>query len=386
MNSLMTSRQRVLAALNHREPDRLPIDFGGRHTTMHVAAHRKLKTYLGLDDGADNGEDIWRQFWLQTVEVDARLNQRLGGDLVCFTCGQPDGFELRRLADDLIEDEWGTHYRLSSDGYYYDMCYQPLSQAADVSALGTYPWPDPHDPGRTRGLREAVATAHAANDRAIMLAGVPGLWEHAWFVRGLEESLGDLVANPGFAGKLLDRLLCWEADLWGDMLDLVGNLVDLVVLSGDLGTQGGPMISPKAFRAILKPRLAELTAYIRRKTPAKMYLHSCGSIYAFIPDLIDVGIEVLNPVQVTARDMDPARLKREFGQDIVFWGGGCSTVVLEYGTPAEVRQEVQHNIRALGPGGGYVFGPIHNIQVCVPPQNVIALFEAAQALGEYPLV
>ncbi len=381
MQPSMTSRQRVLAALNHQEPDRVPVDLGGRHTTMHVVAHRRLQEYLGL--GSE--EDSWRQFWQQTVAVDPRLNDRLGGDVLCFAPGQPDAYTARPPQDGVIEDEWGTRFRMPPGSYYYDVCDTPLGKAETTDAIDSYPWPDPHDPGRTRGLAEAIRAAHQANQKAIMLAGVPCLWEHGWFLRGIEQSLMDLAINPNFSKKLLDRMLRWEAELWGDMLDQVGEMVDVVALSGDLGTQNGPMVSPKVFRDVLKPRLAELASFVKSKTRAKVYIHSCGSIAAFIPGLIEAGIEVLNPVQITAKDMEPEKLKREFGKDVTFWGGGCSTVTLQYATPEEIRLQVQTNIRALAPGGGYVFGPIHNIQALVPPQNIVALFEAAKEFGSYPV-
>jgi len=376
----MTPRQRVLAALSHHEADRVPIDLGGRHTMMHVLAHRRLKEFLGLHSGSEE----WGQFWLQVVRIDPRLVARFGGDVVCFLCGQPDAYPAQPPKGGMFTDEWGTIYRMPPDGYYYDVYREPLKEGADEAALARYPWPDPHDPGRTRGLLEAVTAAHSEGERAIMLAGVPSLWEHSWFVRGMAESLSDLALNPTSYGKLLDRLVLWQADLWSDMLGLVGSMVDVVVLSGDLGTQKGPMVSPRSFREVLKPRLAELVAHIKRMTNARVYLHSCGSVYAFIRDLIEVGVDILNPVQVNARDMEPERLKREFGQDIVFWGGGCSPVVLEYGTPEDVRQEVGRNIRALAPGGGYVFGSIHHIQARVPPENIVAFFDAAHEFGTYP--
>ena len=275
----------------------------------------------------------------------------------------------------------GHTLRMRPGGYYYDICYEPLKTAKCAADLDAYVWPDPHDPGRTRGLADAIRQAAKAGDQAIMLAGVPGLWEHGWFLHGLTESLMDLAGNHAFYGALLDRLLQWEVDLWADMLAGVGDLVDIVVLSGDLGAQNKPMVSPRAFKSVLKPRLAALVAAVRQSTRAKIYFHSCGSVHAFIPDLIEIGIDILNPVQVDATDMEPERLKREFGKDIVFWGGGCPTGVLEYGSPQDVRAETERCIAALAPGGGYVFGPIHNIQAQVPPANVVALFAAAQAFS-----
>ena len=172
---------------------------------------------------------------------------------------------------------------------------------------------------------------------------------------------------------------------WDMALDEVGEYVDLVQLNEDLGTQRGPMMAPATFRRIYKPRMRRLVEHIHKKTKARIYLHSCGSIYRFIPDIIEIGIEVLNPVQVNAVEMDSARLKREFGKDLTFWGGGCDPVVLQNGSPEDVAKEVKRRIHDLAPGGGFVFGSVHNIQAKVPVENIVALFDAAKEFGAYPI-
>jgi uroporphyrinogen decarboxylase len=379
----MTGRECVLAAVHHQEPERLPVDFGGRHTTMHARAHQALKRHLGLDDRPE----VFRQFWLQTVEVDPRLNLRLGGDVAAFCTGKPDAWDMR-LQDDgcFFVDEWGAGYRMPLGGYYYDYASHPLAEARGAADLDRYPWPDPLDAGRFRGLKEQVESAHRQGDKAIMMTIAPaGSWEHTWTLRGPQQAMTDVILARDLYEEILERTVQFQLALWGRVLELVGDMIDVAALSDDLGTQDGPMISPQLYREIFKPRLARITSLIHNRSRAKVYIHTDGSVYAFLRDLIEAGIEIINPVQTECRDMQPDKLKREFGSDLVFWGAGCNTRVFEFGTPEEVRAEAWRAIRELAPGGGYVFGPIHNIQPQVPPENIVALFETARRRGAYPI-
>jgi uroporphyrinogen decarboxylase len=379
----MNGRESVLAAINHEAPERLPVDLGGRHTTMHRQAHENLKHYLGIE----NGEAIFRQFWLQTVEIDPRVNDMLGGDVLAFCTGKPDAWDLEvDDANGVFYDEWGAGYRMPSDGYYYDYDSHPLANIKSIDQLEEYSWPDPLDPGRYRGLKEQVAHAAIAGEKAIMMTISPaGSWEHSWTLRGPEQALLDLVDQRDLYEVILDRIVDFQLAQWEQVLSLVGEYIDVAALSDDLGTQVGPMISPVLYRELFKPRLMRITQLIRQKSHAKLYLHTDGSIYAFLPDLIEAGIEIINPVQTECKNMEPERLKREFGDQLTFWGAGCNTRVLEFGTPDEVRSEARHAIRTLGPGGGYVFGPIHNVQPEVPPENVVAMLETARESGRYPI-
>jgi uroporphyrinogen decarboxylase len=214
---------------------------------------------------------------------------------------------------------------------------------------------------------------------------MPGLWEHSWYIFGLEQAFVNLVSNVPLMEAFTQRVLEWQIAYWDMVLNQVGAYVDLIQLNEDLGTQTGPMMSPVAFRRIYRPRLGALIASIKKRTKAWIYLHSCGSIYRMIPDLIEIGVEVLNPVQVNAAEMNSARLKREFGKDLTFWGGGCDPVVLGTGTPRQVVEDVKRRIHDLAPGGGFVFGPVHNIQANVPPENIVAMFDAAREFGGYPI-
>jgi len=203
-------------------------------------------------------------------------------------------------------------------------------------------------------------------------------------MRGLEQWFIDMLTQPKFCEALLDRTLAFWKDYYTGFMHEIGDLVDVVMIGDDLAGQGGPLFSPKFYRAIVKPRQKALVQHIRSLTGAKIWYHSCGSLYEYIPDLIDNGVDIINPVQIGIVNMDPARLKREFGNRIVFWGGGIDAQhVLPFARPEVVREHVRNNIAQFKAGGGYVFNNVHNIQYGVPPLNIVALFDAAYEFGFY---
>jgi uroporphyrinogen decarboxylase len=319
-----TGRECINAVLNHEEPERVPVDFGGRHTTVHKVSHQTLKKYLGIE----GGEDIFRQYWLQTVEVDPRVNAILGGDVVAFCTGKPDAWDLT-LQDNgrLFYDEWGAGYEMPDGSYYFDYNYHPLAKIKSLADLDQYMFPDPLDPGRYRGLEDGILAAYRAGEKAIMVTIAPaGSWEHTWTLRGPEQALIDLMENRDLYEEILDRTIAFQIAQWEHTLDLVGAFVDVVSMSDDLGMQNGPMISPLLYRELFKPRLIKVIEAIRARTKAKVYLHTDGSVYKFLPDLIEAGIEVINPVQKECRDMGLERLKSEFGDKLTFWGASMRSV------------------------------------------------------------
>jgi uroporphyrinogen decarboxylase len=195
----------------------------------------------------------------------------------------------------------------------------------------------------------------------------------------------NLAGNVPLMEAFSERVLEWQIAYWDMVLSQVGPYVDIVQLNEDLGSQDGPMMSPTTFRKLYKPRLRTLIASIKKQTKARVYLHSCGSIYRMIPDLIEVGVDILNPVQVNAAEMDSVRLKREFDRDLTFWGGGCDPVVMGMGTVEQVRDEVKRRIHDLAPGRSFVFGSVHNTQVNVPFENIVAKFDTAREFSRYPI-
>ena len=337
--------------------------------------------------GLSGPEPQIRSYHTYLVEPDPQLLQRFERVSAPFFPKAPSGYVFRIDPEtNTYTDEWGTTYYMPPHGYYFDVHTVPLGDAETAADLERYRWPDPTDPSRIAGLAESVKAAHAAGEKVLMMSSAtPGLWEHAWYLFGVEQAFVNLASNASLMEAFTERLLEWQMAYWDMVLTAVGGYVDLVQIGEDLGTQTGPMMSPQTFRRIYKPRLRRLVDSIKTKTRARVYLHSCGSIYRTIPDLIECGIQVLNPVQVNAADMDSARLKREFGRDLTFWGGGCDPVVMGTGTPREVAEDVKRRIHDLAPGGGFVFGSVHNIQANVPPENVVAMFDAARELGAYPI-
>jgi uroporphyrinogen decarboxylase len=288
---------------------------------------------------------------------------------------------------DSFKDEFGATLRRPRGGFYYDWQKFPLVEPS-IEAMERMPWPDPADPARFQGLRRRVQTLRASTDRALFGMAPCGhdLLNQLFRVRGMEEGLMDLVLHVDFVEAFLDRLTQTILTAQELFLGEVGDLIDIHFAADDLAGQYGPLISPAVYRSMVKPRWARILAGIKAKTRAKILYHSCGALAEFLPDLIEIGIDIINPVQVSAAGMDSADLKKRFGDRLSFWGGGCNTqAILPRGTPREVREEVRRRIRDLAPGGGFVFNPVHNIQPLVPPANVVALFHAAHEFGRYPI-
>ncbi|HOI44105.1 MAG TPA: uroporphyrinogen decarboxylase family protein, partial [Candidatus Aminicenantes bacterium] len=283
-----------------------------------------------------------------------------------------------------LADEFGVRWSMPDDQpLYMDITLHPLA-GASVRDVLDHPWPKGDDPGRFAGLRERALEIRKNTPYAVV-GGISGvIYEYGWYLRGLEQWFCDLVTEPLFCAAVLDQVLKYWMDWFRLFLDEVGDVVDVIMIGDDIAGQNGPLFNPQIYRDLVKPRHKRLVQYIRSRTGAKIWYHTCGSAVAYIPDLIDNGIHVLNPVQISARGMDPAGLKRRFGRAISFWGGGCdSQRVLPRGTPAEVAADVQRNLAAFMPGGGYVFNSVHNIQGDVPPANIVALFDAAYEHGFY---
>jgi uroporphyrinogen decarboxylase len=382
--SQMNARQRVVQALNHQEPDRIPFDLGGTGlTTMHVTAYRNLRQHLGLPPAEVRVNFVAEQL----AAIDQDLADRLQADVRPVLPGQPSGFRYVFVDEGAYEayrDEWGIGWRKPKDGgFYYDMYHHPLA-AADPAEMAAYPFPDPLDAGRFAGLR-AQAEAIRAQGRAAVLAGpCAGIAEVYSWMRGYEQFYIDLAVNQKAVGVMLDRMVEFKCAFWEQALAEVGNLVDAVVEADDLAGQQAMLLSPATYRKLIKPRHERLFSCIKAQAPVKLFFHSCGAVRPIIPDLIEAGIDILNPVQISAAGMDPSELKREFGRDLVFWGGGVDTQqVLGSGSPEQVREDVRRNIEALATGGGFVFAAVHDIQANVPAENIMAMWDAWQAFGAY---
>ena len=380
----MTSRERILTALRHEEPDRVPFDLSATPVTgIHRVAYERLRQSLGLSAVP---VVIWHQMQqLATVGEDVHL--ALETDARGARPQAQSGWSLDPWRDAEYEyytDEWGIkRRRLAEDGDYFDLCESPLAEARSVADIERFSWPDPIDDARFVGLR-AQAEKCRREGQAFVLGGIcPGMLEMGQWLRGYENFYCDLAGNRPLAEALCDKIVELKMSYWDKALPILGDLVDVVQEGDDYGSQRRLQVSPDSWRDLFKPRLRELISHIKARAPhISLFFHSCGSIREVLPDLIEVGVDALNPVQVAAEGMDSAELKSEFGDDLTFWGGGVDTQsVLPTGTPAQVRDEVRRRIDDLAPGGGFVFAAVHNIQSDVPAENILAMREAVTEFG-----
>jgi uroporphyrinogen decarboxylase len=380
----MTSRERMLRALNHEVPDRVPIDFGGFQTGIHKAAYLRLLEYLGIRD-----EVVLLDPVQQLARPCEAVLERFHVDTRYLVAGAPDSFKggiernVRegRLWHDL-RDEFGVVWSMPGDqALYMDITHHPLANAT-VNDLRDYPFPRGNDPTRFRGVRERAERLRDGTSYAVC-TGIGGVvYEYCWYMRGLERWLTDMLEDPAFCEALLECTLRFWTDYYTGFMGEAGGLVDVVMIGDDLAGQAGPIFAPEFYRAVVKPRQKRLVQHIKSLTSARIWYHTCGACVEYIPDLIDNGVDILNPVQIGAAGMDPHTLKQRFGERITFWGGGIDAQhVLATASPREVREHVRRNLEAFKPNGGYVFNNCHNIQAGVPPENIVALFEAAYEFG-----
>lgn len=383
----MTHRERLLTALDHREPDRVPLDLGSTHVTgISQVAYEGLRSALGLPPaGTTVVDDIQglalpHEDLLELLGVDVRgLFPLTSNQIRVPLADAGNAWEYH--------DEWGlVHRKPKEGGLYFSLVRSPLSaQSITVEAVAAHAWPVAADPARIAGLRE-VALRYRQCGYAVVLKGLSaGLCEVASRLRGMENFLCDLMTDEAVTAALLDRLLSLKLEFWDMALVQLGDLVDVVLEADDYGTQESQLVPPRVFRQAFKPRLRELFAAIKQAAPnARLLFHSCGNVREIIPDFIEIGVDILNPVHITAAGMEPAALKRDFGDALCFWGGGVDTQgILPRGTPQQVREDVRRNVEALMPGGGYVFNTVHNIQADVPPANLVAMYEALAECGQY---
>lgn len=401
-----------MTVIDHREPDRVPIDCGAmRSTGIQAIGYAQLKKHLGITQGATRIFDVIQQlaepedWYLERFGIDAINAGREFAVHGWQPWTLPDG-SPSEIPDYLAftpdgEGGWTAGVRgqpasarmIPGATYFSQTCY-PLAREDWESGLsdlggeiGRVCWADLAEPIFADGfspanlerIQQHLVALRAKHQRAIMIAYGANLFEWGCYLRRMDNFLMDLVGDRPRAERLLDALV--EAHLAGldALMPVAGPHVDLIQLGDDLGMESGVFFSPQLFRELFKPRYKLIIDRIKQHAPhVKVFLHSCGSIRKLLGDLIEAGVEVINPVQIAAHDMAPAELKKEFGKDVTFWGGGCDTQsVLPRGTPAEVRDHVRRNLDIFAPGGGFVFNQVHNILSEVPPENIVAMYEAA---------
>lgn len=384
----MNSRERVEMALNHQEPDYVPSDLGATvMTSLNVQAYLNRRRYLGLPKVEPHVADVVQQL----VEVDEDVRGYFRVDVRGVRPQFSAASAQIQIKDDMphykyFYDEWGIGWKMpKDDGLYYDVFHHPLRNMRTLTDLERYPWPDPQDPRRFVGVRERVRQAVEERHGPVIIGGLcAGFVEMAGWMRGCEDYLIDFANNTRFLECFFDKILDLKTAYWEKMLAEVGDLVTAALESDDMGGQNDMLFSPRSYRQLVKPRHAKLYSFIKAQSRAKVFLNSCGAIRKILPDLIEAGVEILNPVQVSAAGMDSAELKRHFGKDLSFWGGGVDTQhILGDGTIPEIRAEVRRRIDELAPGGGFVFATVHAIPRNVPPENVLEVWDTLRQFDKY---
>jgi uroporphyrinogen decarboxylase len=406
----VTSRERILTAMNHQEPDRVPRDLGATPSSgISAIAYNRLIAYKEFPVGPAKVYDVVQQLAqpdevvLDHYRIDVVDIGRTFNDL-------PTDWKMSKLPDcsDAFIPSWFNPVKqidgsmtVFSEGLmiakmpkgttFYDGTYvaYPDEIPNDLSDLDMQmdrvlwqkmvhsPWDHASELDFWQQLRTRTKKLREQSDRALMIVCGCNLFEWGTFLRRIDNFLCDLLLDPEGVERLLDALMDRHLRTLEKVCESVGDLCDVLRFGDDLGMDTGPMMKPEIYRKLFKPRHAMLNDYVHKHSSMKTLIHSCGSIYSLLPDIIEAGYDVINPVQINSRDMDPVRLKREFGKDITFWGGGADTrSVLNQKSPEEVKDHVRSLIETFAPGGGFVFNTVHNIMPDVPPENIDAMFEA----------
>jgi uroporphyrinogen decarboxylase len=379
----MTSRQRVVVALEHREPDRVPFD-----CPLSYGGYLKLKESLGYESSREVKPG---SPWL-SVSPPPDFLQRLNVDLlyIGFNRGQDTPDFQYGMAN--YVDEWGVAYRRIDNptGAHYELAVNPLKDAT-IGDLQDYPWPDPYDPAKIEGLEKKCRDLYENTDFALAGKFSNSIFEQAFMLRGLDQLFMDLLLNPDFACALMEKLVDLAIASIDIGLKICGPYLQILRLAGDdMGHQRGTLLKPDMFRQLIRPRFGRLYREAKGRMAQynpdmKLMAHTDGDVYPIIPDYIAMGLDILNPVQPYVAEMEHDKLKREFGDRLSFHAGMDIQNVLPFGSPEEVRAEVRKVIKALGPGGGYILAPTHYVQPDVPAENILAMRDAVLEFGRYPL-
>ena len=404
----MKSRERVLTALNHKEPDRVPIDFGGmRSTGISAIAYNKLRKALGLKNGNAKLYDVFQQL----ADIDVDVLQKLSADVVqvhrlCPAFGikikewkegiLPDGSKCLEPKDfNPVKRADGAHELKTADGkviavrtdggLYYNPAFFPLANMESEKDVDDFSW-EVMGKEEEDFIRAQAKYWCEKTDYAVMGSFGGNILEQGHALCGYEKFMLDIAMRPELVEYLLDKVAENHIANLERYLKASGDYIQIIVVGDDLGTQYGMQLSLDMYRKMIKPRQAKVYDYIKKHSKAILFLHSCGAISELLPDLIEIGIQVINPVQTNAAGMDPVILKKKFGRNLSFWGGGVDTQkTLPFGTIADIVKQAKERIKIFAPGGGFVFNQIHNVQADIPPEKVIAMYNAAKENGKYPV-
>lgn len=410
----MNSRERVLAAIAHKQPDQVPVDLGSTPSSgISAIAYSNLLKSIGRTDLPVQIYDVVQQL----AQPDMSIIDRFGVDVLdigrAFNTEEKDWHETILANGDKafypihfnpVKQADGSYHCYDEDGKrllalmpqgatFFDQSYFPyingfpenydtLDEEMGRVLWSRYvhsPWDHTQDPDFWKTLREKTLQLRASTDKALMIVCGCNLFEWGTFLRRMDNFLMDLLCEPDQVARILDQLLERHLATLAKVCDSVGDVVDIIRFGDDLGMTSGPFMDVDTYRSLFKPRHKQLCDYVKTHSQMHTFIHSCGSISSLMPDLIEAGIEIFNPVQTNARQMEPEFLKKEFGQDCTFWGGGVETVgTLNNGTPEQVREQILERLEIMSAGGGFVFNTVHNILPDVPPQNILAMFDAVK--------
>lgn len=409
----MNSRERILTAINHKQPDRIPFDLGATPSSgISTVAYKNLIDYLGINHLPNHVYDVIQEVTQPPLVLLDRLNVDVIDIGRFFNKAEDYWHELELIKgypglypkwfspDKQSDGSWlaagpTSEYigRMPVGATFFDQMIFPYGNgypdnfnqiSRDMSRViwGGFGFP-PYDRMNEKDfwtlLRETVIQERSKTDRAFLIGVGCNLFEWGTFLRRMDNFLMDLYLEPENVHRLLDKLLEMHLDFLSKICEAVGDVVDIIKFGDDLGTNTGPLIPNDIYDDFFKPRHKVMCDFVKSNSSAHTMLHSCGGIYELIPELIEAGFEILNPIQINATKMEPERLKREFSSEITFWGGGCNSQgILNRATPQQVKDHVRHNLEIFSKDGGYVFNSVHNIMPDVPPENIMAMLEAAQ--------
>ncbi|MFW9849119.1 MAG: uroporphyrinogen decarboxylase family protein [Candidatus Thorarchaeota archaeon] len=390
----MNSRERVLTALNHKEPDMVPIDLGGNVSGIHIVAYKNLLEYLEIDDPNISYCDFVQQAALPCEE----LLQRFDIDIRWLR--PPSSIKPENFIPEIVGkfqgvyDQFGVFWGNSAekdleDVLYYDPVIHPLGDMKTVQEIREYDWPDGTDREPLKGLREQAKSYRESTDYALATPPVGCIYEYTTFMFGFKKAMTHMHRNPELIQAAMEELEKYWTDFAASFLDEVkfgdDYYVDILSNNGDLAEQAGPIMSPKRiYEPLIKPIEHRFSMKLHSMADIKINYHSCGSVSQFIPHFSEIGYDAVNPIQIGAKDMEPCSLKERFGHMITFWGGLCdSQKTLPFGAPEQIRTEVKYNMNCLKPGGGYIASNIHNITAEVPPENIVVMFDTAREFRKY---
>jgi uroporphyrinogen decarboxylase len=365
-----TKRERVLRALTRKETDKVPVDLGGKLSSIALSSYEDLKILLGVEEITNVLDER-----LQIATIADEILKKYEVDTRYIYQNKPKSWDPQWDGDTFV-DEWGMVLRKPVNGFYYDYINAPMANCKNKKDINSYSWPNVLDMSRNEGSLEKVK-ALQDQDSPFIITTLKGTFEMAWALRGIENFFEDLVVNQSFAEELLDKVLDVQMEIYGPFFEEIAPYLDMVAFTDDVGGQNTLIISPKMYREIIKPRHKKMVEFIKTKANALTAYHTCGSVFELIPDIYEIGVDVLNPIQTSAKDMNIEIIKSEYGKYLSFWGAIDVQKTLPFGTEKEVRETVKQTISILGNGGGYLLAPAHNIQAKTPAENIHAVYDEA---------